>query len=87
MANNMKFELNRAGVGELLKGSAMQGVLSSYGDSIASGLGDGHSKNVAVLGTRAVCSVHADTYAARKKNLEQNTLLKALGSSGLSMSR
>lgn len=87
MAKGMKFELNRAGVAELLKGSAMQGVLSSYGDSMAGGLGSGHSKNVAVLSTRAVCSVHADTYETRKKNLEQNTLLKALGSSGLSMSR
>ena len=79
MANKMRFELNRAGVAELLKGSAMQGVLSSYGDTVASGLGEGHSKNVAVLSTRAVCSIHADTYNARKKNLEGNTLLKALG--------
>lgn len=76
---DFKFELNRAGVGELLKSSEMQKILASYGDDVIGNLGEGHSKNVAVLSTRAVCSVHADTYEARKKNLNQNTLLKALG--------
>ena len=87
MADKMKFELNYAGVGQLLKGSAMQQVLSECGDAVLGDLGEGHSKNVNVLGTRAVCSVHADTFKSRKKNLNGNTLIKALGSHGFSMSK
>ena len=87
MANKMKFELNRAGVGELLKGSAMQGVLSECGDAVMADLGEGHTKNVDVIRTRAICSVHADSFEAKRKNSRGNTLLKALGSHGFSMSR
>lgn len=74
MSNSFKFELNRAGVGELLKSTEMQDVLASYAGSIANAAGDGYS--VYVGRTRANVSVA--TAEAEQDNFENNTLLKAV---------
>ena len=75
MSNSFKFELNRAGVGELLKSAEMQDVLASYAGSIANAAGDdGYS--VYVGRTRANVSVA--TAEAEQDNFENNTLLKAV---------
>lgn len=52
MAGNLiKFELNRAGVGELLKSPAMQSILEGHARRIAGSSGE---VEVYVAGTRAV---------------------------------
>ena len=79
MASNFKFVLNRAGVRELLKGAEMQGICSSYGDSIVNAAGEGYKKTVYVGRNRANCSVKTDTPQAYYSNLKHNTLLNALG--------
>ena len=73
-----KFELNRAGVGELLKSSAMQDVLISYADRVADSAGDGY--DVYVGPSRANVSVRIATQEAYYDNLDNNTMEKALRS-------
>lgn len=74
----VKFKLNRAGVGQLLKGSEMQSILGSVGAQKAAQAGDGYDSDVHVYQKRAVANVYAADAAARKDNLENNTLLKVL---------
>lgn len=77
----VKFELNRAGVRELLKSSEMRDILQDYGNQAINRLGEGYE---AVPGdtsesVRAKVKVTATTYKTRRDNLKNNTILKAVG--------
>ena len=78
--SKVKFELNRAGVRELMQSPEAAAVCKSYADRICSMAGDGFEVTTHVGKTRANASVYAETQEARKDNYENNTLLKALGS-------
>jgi len=75
MSKGFRFELDRKGVGQLLKSREMQEVLASYAGQVANAAGEGY--DVYVGRTRANVSVA--TEAAEQDNYENNTLLKALG--------
>ena len=75
-----KFELNKQGVAELLQGDKMAGVLSEAGRRAAATAGAGFEADTKVIGTRQVCLISADTPEAKRRNLKENVLLKALGS-------
>lgn len=77
MAKN-KFVLNKKGVIGLLKSSEMQTVLNEYGSRVASTAGDGYEDGIVMSGDRAKVFVFAHTADAKKDNLKNNTLLKAL---------
>ena len=72
--SKMKFQLNYAGVGELLHSSAMEGCLMGYANTVAGNAGDGYK--ALQMGTRVI--VVTDTEAAAQDNLDNNTLLKAV---------
>ena len=77
----VKFELNRAGVRELLKSPEMRDILQDYGNQAVNRLGEGYE---AVPGdtsesVRAKVKVTATTYKTRRDNLKNNTILKAVG--------
>lgn len=77
----VKFELNRAGVRELLKSPEMRDILQDYGNQAINRLGEGYE---AVPGdtsesVRAKVKVTATTYKTRRDNLKNNTILKAVG--------
>lgn len=78
----MKFELNSAGVVELMKSAQMQSILNEYGAKVASRAGDGYSAENIMSGDRAKIFVQAETPKAKSDNLKNNTLLKALGGRG-----
>lgn len=86
--SKVKFELNRAGVAQLLKGAEMQGILSEYAEEVrgrctAGSVGtEEYASAVQVRGSRAVGTVRADSAHAYYSNLKHNTLLKALGGGG-----
>lgn len=61
----LKFELNTAGVGQLLRSEEMQQVLQDYADRVG-----GNDVEVYVAQTRAVAEVHGDN--------KGNALLKGL---------
>jgi hypothetical protein len=76
--SKMKFELNRAGVAELLKSEAMKTIINSHASAITNRAGDGYEQDSYIAGTRVVATVAAVTKKAKKDNLENNTLLKAV---------
>lgn len=81
--SNFRFELNRAGVRELLQSSEMQGVLREASENIRSNAegmtGLEYRSDVKVGKNRAVATIAADSAKAYYDNLSHNTLLKALG--------
>ena len=77
--SKVKFELNSAGVRELLQSAEMSAICKQYADQVASRCGDGYEVTVHTGKTRVNASVHAATFKARRSNLKHNTLLKALG--------
>lgn len=80
MSEKIKFRLNLAGLNELMKSGAMQGVLNSAASQISGAAGDGYEVESAhPISYVAIASVRAATYEARKDCRENNTLLKALG--------
>ena len=77
--SKVKFELNRAGVRELLRSPEAASVCRSYAENIKGRAGEGYEVTTYTGRNRVNASVHAETYEARKDNYDNNTLLKALG--------
>ena len=77
--SKVRFTLNRKGVRELLKSQEMLGICEEYAEGIRNRAGEGYEVTTYVGRNRVNASVHAETYKARKDNLEHNTLLKARG--------
>lgn len=75
-----KIELNRAGVAELMKSSEMLGLCESLARKAAGSLGEGYEVSTYVGRTRANASIVATTREAIKDNLENNSVLKVIGS-------
>ncbi len=76
--SNVKFELNREGVRELLKSPEMMAICKEYADNAVSQLGDGYSVTTHTGKSRVNASVHADSFKARKDNLDNNSIIKAV---------
>lgn len=78
--SSFKFELNQAGVRELLRSEEMQSVLESYASQVAKNAGPGFEPTTFVGKNRANVSVRviAATDQAEQDNYENNTLLRSL---------
>lgn len=76
--SNFKFKLNRAGVASLMKSSEMQDVLSGHAKTIKDRVGVGYEQDIHIGKNRANAMVSATSVAAKKDNMENNTLLKAV---------
>ena len=74
----MKFKLNRSGVAALMKSNQMQGVLEEKASGVRNRAGEGYKQDIYEGKTRANAMVYADTYQAKKDNMKNNTLLKAV---------
>ena len=77
MSSDFRFELNSAGVRELLKSPGIQNALVAHASAVKNRAGDGY--DVFVGSTRANVSVRTVSESAAKDNLRNNTLLKAMG--------
>lgn len=78
------FKLNLAGLNELMKSGAMQGILNAAAQKIAGSAGDGFAVESAhPISFVAIASVYAGTAKAKRDTLENNTLLKATGGTKL----
>ena len=75
---NIKFELNKDGVRQLLQSPEMLNVCKGYADNAKNALGEGYEVTTRVGKTRVNAEIAATTYKARKDNSENNTILKAL---------
>ena len=80
--SNVEIKVNYKGVGALLRGPEVREMVDSIGAGIASRAGDGYGNRTHYTGQRSICNVYADSKEAKKDNLEHNTLLKAMGTSG-----
>lgn len=74
----LKFELNSAGVRELLKGSEIQSVLNAKASEIRSRCGNGYEQDSHVGKSRANAMVWAESFKAKRDNKKNNTLLKSV---------
>lgn len=72
------FKLNYSGVGQLLKSTEMQKVLTDHATKIKNRVGDGYEQDVYVGKTRANAMVKATSFKAKRDNKKNNTLLKAV---------
>lgn len=77
--NEFKFELDRAGVKQLLKGPEMQNHIKAEAEAVAARAGEGNEAEVKVGQNRAYANIWAESFPARVRNNKDNTLLKALG--------
>lgn len=76
--SKFKFELNRAGVRALMQSEEMQSILKSKADDALDSLGEGYKSDIHVGKNRANAMIYADTYQAKKDNLKNNSILKAV---------
>lgn len=74
----VKVVLNKDGVRELLQSDEMMNVCEEYANQALSRLGDGYTVSSVKGKQRAIASVYAESFKAKKENLENNTILKAL---------
>lgn len=73
-----KFKLDKKGVGQLLKSDEMRAVITQKASDIQSRCGDGYESNVSMGKSRVHGVVIASTTKAKRDNLKNNTILKAL---------
>lgn len=75
----VKIVLNRSGVRELLRSEEMKAICEEHASKALSKLGDGYMVTTATGKNRVNASVYAESQKAKQENLENNTILKALG--------
>lgn len=76
--SSVKIELNSSGIRELLRSKEMQELLGEKAEEIAGRCGAGYSSDTYLTGGRAVASAFAESPAAVRDNLNNNTLLRSL---------
>jgi len=74
----VRFELNREGVRDLLRSKEMMDVCQEYANNALGKLGDGYEVTTHTGSNRVNAEVAAVTYAAKKENLSDNTIIKAV---------
>ena len=87
MSNKVGFELNLAGLNELMKSAEMMAALEEAGRTVAGMAGGDYGVRVHQASFVAIANVYPDSLKAAEDNYKNNTLVKALGASGLSMTK
>lgn len=72
------FVLNQAGVAALMKSPEMQAILKEKATAVRTRAGEGYEQDLFVGKNRANAMVYADTIQAKRDNMKNNTLLKAV---------
>lgn len=80
--DKFKFELDRDGVGDLLKSSQMQRVLEQTAQDVSQSIDGNFNVDVANRETRAVAKVSCADARTYYKNQKHNLLLKAIKGGG-----
>lgn len=82
-----KITLNLPGINRIMKSEGIQSVIQSSGNSVANIAGNEYAASIKVGRWLAFCNVYPDSKDAAHENYTENTLLKALGSSGLKLTK
>lgn len=72
-------KLNTEGVRELLRSPEMKGICENYANRAIQRLGEGYVVTSMTGKNRANASIFAESFDAKRENMENNTILKALG--------
>lgn len=80
MSKLIKFELNSAGVRELLKSSEMQSIIDGHAQAKAKQAGNGYEADTRIGKKRAYANIYPATLEAAYDNLDNNTLEKVIRS-------
>lgn len=75
---NVKIELNSDGVRALLRSGEMMTECEKRANEAVGRLGDGYTVTTHTGKKRVNASVLAESYEARRDNMENNSILKAL---------
>ena len=84
---SVDFELDLDGLRELMKSSAMKDQLSQAAASVASIAGPDYGSDVHDGSYVAIGTAFPDSLEAVQENEDENTLMMALGASGLPQSK
>ncbi len=76
--SKVKIVLNRQGVAALLKSPEMMNICQEHANATVASLGEGYEVTTHVGKNRVNAEVAAVTYKAKRDNLENNSILKAL---------
>lgn len=84
---DVKFELNLQGLNELMKSPEMQAALDSAGAVVSNMAGSEYASSPKTGRWIGFCNVYPNSKKAAHENFVDNTLIKALSASGLSMEK
>lgn len=76
--SKIKVELNHGQIRRFLHSQEVAGLVKSYADKAADRLGEGYEADEKVMATRAIASVFTATDEAKRENMENNSILKAV---------
>ena len=76
--SNVRFELNKAGVRELLQSTEVQNEVERRAKKVLNALPEGYEMDTRLTGQRAVATVFPVTEKTKTQAKKDNTLLKAL---------
>lgn len=77
--NKMRFVLNRAGVGALMKGAGIQSVLNSAANNVVNAAGEGFEARPGMTATRARVAVLPVTPEAIRREAKDHILARSIG--------
>lgn len=80
-------KLNLPGINEIMKSSEMQSVIQRAGEIVAADAGEDYIAETRVINWICICNVYPNSAKAANDNFRNNSLLKALSSSGLKMTK
>ena len=70
----VRIELNREGVRELLRSDEMMEICKKHADNALNKLGEGYEVSTHTGKNRVNAEIAAKSYAAKKENMENNTI-------------
>lgn len=71
-------KLNRSGVRELLRSKEMMSICEEHANDALGRLGPGYTVTTMTGKNRVNASLYAESYKAKRDNMKNNTILKAL---------
>lgn len=83
----VKFKLNLPGLNELMKSPEMQNVLDEAGEKVAQIAGPDYAASPKTGRWIGFSNIYPNSKEAARDNYDNNTLIKALNSSGLSLKK
>lgn len=88
MGNSVDIKLNIRGLNSFMKSPEVAACVQEAGESVARAAGEEYeAKTYTDTKYIAICDVSATTEKAKRDNYENNTLVKAMGSVGLPLTK